>query len=89
MTTCHHNRMVRMTLAYYSYCSYCSAQGELYIDSAGTLNSWSTADFDLHGDMDVTDFDDLANGFLPGGYGNAPSQVPKSSTTVLWVLGRL
>ena len=41
------------------------------------------------GAVDSTDFNGLANHFGPGGYGDAPGQVPEPASWLLIVLGTL
>ena len=56
-----------------------------------TTNDWTTADFDLDGDVDITDFKFLAANFTDTGYvgGIAGGQVPEPAAIVLLLLGSL
>jgi len=58
---------------------------QLDVNGASGPHDWTTADFDLDGD--VTDFNSLANNFVPGGYGGSTGQIPEPTTIVLGMLG--
>ena len=47
---------------------------------------WTDGDFDSDGDIDLSDYNALASGFAPGGYGST-SAVPEPMSIVLAILG--